>query len=289
MLSDRKKKILCAVVDGYIETASPVSSQSLAEKDIKDCSSATIRNELSALESMGYLVQPHISSGRVPSQKAFRLYVDELMDKDCLTATEINAIDKCFSDKLQSVEDIVANVAKALTDITNYTSVVVKEHSSNDIIRRLQLVGLSKNKYALVIVETDNNILKDNVIDLPQGLDDNTLSVACNWLNEMFVGLSLEKFVSFRYPMELINKEFQQFNEMYKKVIEILKKLSVPKDKEVICDGSSKIFDFPEYTDIASARNFLSTIEHKDRLAELFTGNDNIEFTVKLSDENEAV
>src|SRR5574344_699213 len=116
VLSDRKKKILRTVVDSYIDTAQPISSKDIQEKALPDCSSATIRNELSALESMGYLIQPHISAGRAPSEKAFRLYVDELMETGPLTDTEIQVIDKYFSHHIDSVEDVVVNVAKVLSD-----------------------------------------------------------------------------------------------------------------------------------------------------------------------------
>ena len=133
MLSDRKKKILCAVIDGYIETAQPISSKEIQQQYLQNCSSATIRSELSALESMGYLIQPHVSAGRIPSQLAFRMYVDELMGNDPLTSQDIEVLENHFAGKISSMEDLVENVAKVICELTNYTSVVVKEDLSDTI------------------------------------------------------------------------------------------------------------------------------------------------------------
>ena len=105
MLSDRKQKILCAVVDSYIDSANPISSKEIQEKYLPDCSSATIRNELSALESMGYLIQPHVSAGRVPSERAFRYYVNRLMCDEQLSPDDVDIIDKIFAKRHQTVEE----------------------------------------------------------------------------------------------------------------------------------------------------------------------------------------
>ena len=116
-LSDRKKKILQYVVDDYIETAVPVSSKSLTEKHMNNVSSATIRNELSALEELGYLTQLHTSSGRVPSAEAYKLYVSDLMVKDKLTAKELDYIKKIFLDKADNLEEVIRNTTKVISEL----------------------------------------------------------------------------------------------------------------------------------------------------------------------------
>ena len=133
MLSLRKKKILSAVVEGYIEKASPVSSKEIQKNCMPDCSSATIRNELSALESMGYLVQPHVSAGRIPSEKAFRFYVNELQDIDCLTDKQIQLIESRLLRKHDSLDDVIKQITNVVSEITNYTSVVVKADMADTI------------------------------------------------------------------------------------------------------------------------------------------------------------
>ena len=122
-LSDRKKKILQLVVDDYISTAQPVSSKSITEKYMKDISSATVRAELAGLEELGFLTQLHTSSGRVPSIEAYRLYVSELMDKSQLSLTEVGTIRDAFKTRADSIESVVQNAVKVISDLTDYTSV----------------------------------------------------------------------------------------------------------------------------------------------------------------------
>ncbi|MCM1043151.1 MAG: heat-inducible transcriptional repressor HrcA [Corallococcus sp.] len=284
MLSDRKKKILCAVVDGYIETAQPISSRDIQQRCLQDCSSATIRNELSALESMGYLVQPHVSAGRVPSQKAFRMYVDELMAEDPLTPADVEIIDRYFSQKLSGVEDVVANVAKVISDVTNYTSVVVKEDLS-DCITSIRLVDIGGGR-VLVVIVTDTRLLKDAVIDLPDDFTSNMLKMSENWLNNIFVGKHVSQFLNFNYPYALVNKEFEQFNSLFKKIIDVLKQVSLANGMDVIYDGKNKIFEHSEYSDMDNAKNFLATLDHKEKIVEMFTEDSENKLTIKIGTED---
>ena len=128
-LSDRKKKILQYVVDDYIETAVPVSSKSLTERHLKDISSATVRNELSALEELGYLTQLHTSSGRVPSAEAYKLYVSDLMVKDKLSAKELDYIKKIFLDKADNLEEVIKNTTKVISELTSYRATIFPKKS----------------------------------------------------------------------------------------------------------------------------------------------------------------
>lgn len=268
MLSERKKKILCAVVDGYIDSAQPISSKEILQHYQLDCSSATIRNELSTLESMGYLVQPYVSAGRVPSQKAFRLYVDELMSDDPLTPTDVEVINSYFERKIDSVEDMVERVAKAISDITNYTAVVVKEDLS-DCITNIRLVDLSNGKL-LVIIVTDTRVLKDAIIDLPDDFSDSMIDSSEQWLNKIFVGKHVSQFLNFEYPMTLINDQFVQLNTLFKKIIDVLKQVSIANGMEISTSGHDKIFEHQEYSDIDHAKSFLSTLDHKQQLVDIF-------------------
>ncbi len=289
-LSERKKKILKAVVDNYIETANPISSKEIQEKALPDCSSATIRNELSALESMGYLIQPHVSSGRAPSEKAFRLYVDELMETGPLTSTEIEVIDKYFNHRIDSVEDVVKNVAKVLTDITNYTSVVVKSKNDVEMVENIKLVRLSIDN-ALLIIVTDANVIKDNFIDLPKSIDDKAVLQAEKWLNRMFANKSISQITAEKGNDKIISDDFNVYRELYEKVFEIMVRLSKSQNSDIVTEGAGKILSYPEYTDPSLAKEFLTTIEQKQQLAQLFSSpkDDNIEFSVKMSQEDETI
>ncbi|MDD3831598.1 MAG: heat-inducible transcriptional repressor HrcA [Clostridia bacterium] len=286
-LSDRKKKILCSVVDGYIETANPVSSKDIQQRCLPDCSSATIRNELSALESMGYLVQPHVSAGRAPSAKAFRLYVDELMDNERLTDKEIELINTYFNHQIDSVEDMVESVAKVLTSITNYTSVVVKGHNNQERVDQIRLLKLADS--ALVVIVTDSSIYKDSFIDLPKNIDTKWVDRAEKWLNKIFSNHTFEQIANQGNIDNIISEDFAIYRTICSKVLAILIKMNSNSKYDVITEGADKIFEHPEYDDPQKAKSFISTIEHKEQLAELLSNKDGLAYSIKICEEDEHI
>ena len=288
MLSDRKKKILCAVVDSYIDKATPIASKDIQEEYLSECSSATIRNELSTLESMGYLIQPHVSAGRIPSEKAFRFYVNELMYESNLTGKEAELIEQYFNHKINSLEEVMTEVTRVLAEITNYTSVVVKEDMS-DTITAIKLLDLSNGKMLVVIV-TDSRVLKDGMVDLPDDFDENMVAQAQRWLNKIFCGKHVSEFINFNYPFALVNDEFAQYNALFKKIIDVLKKVSLANGMDVEMYGESKILEHTEYTDVTNARKFLAQMENKERIAEILTNDGGADgsVTVKIGSEENA-
>ena len=288
MLSDRKKKILCAVVDSYIDTATPVASKDIQEEYLSECSSATIRNELSTLESMGYLIQPHVSAGRIPSEKAFRFYVNELMTQSNLTDREAELIEQYFNRKISSLEDVMTEVTRIIAEITNYTSVVVKEDMS-DTITAIKLLDLSNGKMLVVIV-TDSRVLKDGMVDLPDDFDENMIAQAQRWLNKIFCGKHVSEFINFNYPFALVNDEFAQYNALFKKIIDVLKKVSLLNGMDVEMYGESKILEHTEYTDVTHAKKFLAEMQNKEKIAEILTNDGGADgsVTVKIGSEENA-
>ena len=288
MLSDRKKKILCAVVDSYIERATPVASKDIRDEYLPDCSSATIRNELSTLESMGYLTQPHVSAGRIPSEKAFRFYVNELMYESNLTTAEAEMIEQYLNRKVGSLEDVMTAVTHIIAEITNYTSVVVKEDMS-DTITAIKLLDLSNGKLLVVIV-TDSRVLKDGMVDLPDDFDERMIASAQKWLNKIFCGKHVSEFINFDYPFALVNDEFAQYNALFKKIIDVLKKVSLMNGMDVEMYGENKMLAHSEYANVENARKFLSEMEDKERIAEILTndGGEDGSTTVKIGSEENA-
>ena len=288
MLSDRKKKILCAVVDDYIEKATPVSSKDIQEAYLPDCSSATIRNELSALESMGYLIQPHVSAGRVPSEKAFRFYVNQLATAEPLSPYEVDMIEAYFSQKNGALEDLVTAVTHVISEVTNYTSVMVKSDMSDSIVA-IRLVDLMNGKMLAVIV-TDSRVLKDGMVDISDEFTPEIIAEAERWLNKLFVGKHVSEFVNFNYPYALVNEQFQQFNALFKKIIDVLKKVSLENGMDVETYGENKIFQHSEYNDVQNAERFLLQMERKQQIANLFTDDSGADgaVTVKIGSEDHA-
>ena len=288
MLSDRKKKILHAVVDSYIEKATPVASKDIQEEYLPECSSATIRNELSTLESMGYLIQPHVSAGRIPSEKAFRFYVNELMYDSNLTSQEAELIEQYFNRKIHSLEEVMTEVTRLIADVTNYTSVVVKEDMS-DTITAIKLLDLDNGKMLVVIV-TDSRVLKDGMVDLPDDFDEHMVAQAQRWLNKIFCGKHVSEFINFNYPFALVNDEFAKYNALFKKIIDVLKKVSLANGMDVEMYGESKILEHTEYTNVANARKFMAQLENKEKIAEILTNDGGADgsVTVKIGSEENA-
>ncbi|MDD4291797.1 MAG: heat-inducible transcriptional repressor HrcA [Clostridia bacterium] len=285
-ISERKRKILKAVVDDYIERGQPVSSKDICSTYLPDVSPATVRNELSALESMGFLSQPHVSSGRIPTQRAFRLYVDDLMELKPLSDTDIQIIDSYFDHKLTSVEEITRSVAQVISELTNYTSVVVKENGADMKIEKIKVLELLGDN-ALVVIVTSGEVLKDNIITLPKGIDEDGIETANKWLNKMFVGKYMSEFTDVSEPMEQITAEFSGFRDLYAQIVDVIRKIKQHGDKDVYTTGRSKILDYPEYTDVDRAKDFLTKLDRKEDLADMLTDTNDLEFTVKIGQEDD--
>lgn len=278
-LSERKKKILQYVVDDYIETAVPVSSKSLTEKHLTNISSATVRNELSALEELGYLTQLHTSSGRVPSAEAYKLYVSDLMVKDKLTEKELDYIKKIFLEKADNLEEVIKNTTKIISELTSYTSVGVASPDSGEKIETVKFFRF-KPTVALVLIVTERRLLKDNFIDLPDGMTDEQLHEAESVLTKLCQGRSFEEICNIK---DDLNDEFSGYKNIFLNVIEALKVYMTVKESDVVLEGQDKILNHPEYADINKIKNFLSVVTKKDKVMTLLTGDGrDIKINVKI-------
>ena len=278
-LSDRKKKILQYVVDDYIETAVPVSSKSLTEKHMNNVSSATIRNELSALEELGYLTQLHTSSGRVPSAEAYKLYVSDLMVKDKLTAKELDNIKKIFLDKADNLEEVIRNTTKVISELTSYTSVGMPNKDGKEKIESVKFFRFRKDS-ALVLIVTELRLLKDNYITVSESMTDEQLSDAEKVLCNMFRGKTFEDICNMKPEVE---DNFLGYKNIFVNVIEALKTYVETSGEDVVIAGEDKIFEHPDYADVGKIKDFLSVITSKDKVMNLLVGEDrHIKINVKI-------
>lgn len=278
-LSERKKKILQHVIDDYIETAVPVSSKSLTERHLSNLSSATIRNELSALEELGYLTQLHTSSGRVPSAEAYKLYVSDLMVKDKLSETEIDYIKKIFLEKADNLEEVIKNTTKVISELTSYTSVGVV---TPDVDEKINMIKFFRYKpdTALVLIVTERRLLKDNYISVPESMNDEQLLEAERVLSRLCSGKSFEEICNIK---DDINSEFSGYKNIFLNVVEALKVYMTVQESDVVMEGQDKILDNPEYADIGKIKNFLSVVTKKDKVMTLLTGEGrDIKINVKI-------
>ena len=282
-LSERKKKILQIVVDDYINTAVPVSSKSITENYMNEISSATVRSELSALEELGYLCQLHTSSGRVPSPLAYKFYVEELMQKHELSDKEIEYINKVFNKKTDDLEYIIKNVAKVISELTNYTSVAIASVHSGEIINN---IGLFKYKegQSLLLILTNIRLLRDNIINIPSDMTTIEIENASKVLNNLFAGKELGQVNEIE---EEVLKEFNEYKEVFSGVMDALKEYKNINKNEVLLEGEDRIFSQPEYADIDKVKNFLSIVTSKEKVANLLKENGNgIEINVKIGNES---
>ncbi len=283
-LSDRKRKILQYVVDDYISTAQPVSSKSITQKYMKDISSATIRSELAGLEEMGYLTQLHTSSGRVPSIEAYRLYVNELMDKSKLTSKEVATIKNAFKDHADNLETVVSSAVKVISELTGYTSVAHTTHSDKEKIVKLDIFRY-KPTQALLLIVTENVLIKDKYIDIPENMSDSQILEASRLISRVFTGKKIGEILKLG---EEIAREFDTYREIFDNVMNAIEEY-IEKDKpKILLEGEGKILDHSEYnTDSEKVKNFLSVVTSKEKLSALLANsNDSIEISIKIGDAN---
>lgn len=195
MMDERKFRILQAIIDDYILTAVPVGSRTISKKYDMGLSSATIRNEMSDLEELGYLDQPHVSAGRIPSAKAYRLYVDQLLKTGRIPSDSDAAVKGHFLGRMHQMEDVIDHAAQVLSSLTSYTAVVLPPTGKMPKIRTIQLVPVSDTS-ALVVIVTDMGIVRDQVVQVASDLDSDALYAISKTLTERLQGLTLHEAVA---------------------------------------------------------------------------------------------
>ena len=187
-ISERKKKILAAVVDEYIVTAEPVGSKALAEKAGLGCSSATIRNELAELVKMGYLEQPHTSAGRVPTALGYRMYVNELMQKQKLSLEETEELNSRLEKRLSELDNTISDVSRLASQLTNYPALALSSRSQVTI-KRFDIIYVDANTF-IIVVMLDNNTVRNKLVHLPVSVDEGMVKKLSTMFNASFTGIS---------------------------------------------------------------------------------------------------
>lgn len=278
----RKFRILQAIIDDYILTAIPVGSRTISKKYEMGLSSATIRNEMSDLEELGYLDQPHVSAGRIPSAKAYRLYVDQLLKNGSIRTGDAADVRAYFTSRAQQMEDVISRAAQALSGLTHYTSLVMSPKGAELRIRTLQLVPVSSQSALLVIV-TDGGIMRDSVIRVGNDMDSDALYAVSRMLTERLSGHTLSEALALIKETE---RDMQAERPVLSGVAEFLNAVDSEGGKaKLTLGGASNILNFPEYSDVEKARCFLSVLETKDKLLKLMENHGEMAFTVRIGPE----
>ncbi len=281
-MDERKIRILQAIIDDYILTGIPVGSRTISKKYDMGLSSATIRNEMSDLEELGFLDQPHVSAGRIPSAKAYRLYVDTLLETGRIPNDAEETVRKHFSGRVRQMEDVIDRAAQVISSLTHYTAVVLSPKGTQPKIRTVQLVPVSEET-ALVVIVTDQGMVRDSVIRIGGQMDSDTLYAISRTLTGELRDLTLQEACA-KMPAisERISGNDRILQELYGFLSE---KERPPRRGHMAVGGTSNMLAYPEYSDMDKARNFLSLMETRDKLADIIRGSSGMSFTVRIGPE----
>lgn len=263
-LDDRKRKILKAIIRTYLETGEPVGSRTISKYADLNLSSATIRNEMSDLEDLGYIIQPHTSAGRIPSDMGYRLYVDELMlEKE----QQVAEFKEMMIEKTDRMEKVLKQVVKVLASNTNYATMITGPSYNRNKVKFIQLSKVREQQILAVIV-VEGNLVKNQIIDLTEDMDDDTVLKLNLLLNTQLNGRTIEEI-----SLGMITKLKEQagvYSDLVGSVIDaVAEAISSEEDVEIYTSGATNIFKYPELSDSTKASELISAFEEKQQLVEL--------------------
>ncbi|MEH7483175.1 heat-inducible transcriptional repressor HrcA [Neobacillus drentensis] len=283
MLTDRQLLILQVIVDDFIRSAQPVGSRSLSKKEEISFSSATIRNEMSDLEELGYIEKTHTSSGRVPSEKGYRYYVDHLLSPQVLNQHDVSIIQSIFAEKIFEFEKIIQRSAKILSELTNYTSIVLGPAVSINKLKRIQIIPLNKET-AVAIFVTDTGHVENRTFSLPPSVDASDLEKTVNILNDRLAGVPLEDLNDkiYKEVAMLLRQHIHNYDLMLYTIADSLK---MPSNEKLFFGGKTNMLSQPEFHDVAKLRSLLTMIDQEEWIYNLIR-NDSAGIHVKIGREN---
>lgn len=285
-LSDRKQKILQAIIDEYIGTAEPVGSRAISKKNDLGLSSATIRNEMADLEEMGFLVQPHTSAGRIPSDTGYRFYVNSLMQRYQMSVEALENLQAVMFDKVSELELVIKKASLIASSLTEYTTVVTSPKLTSAVIKKIELINLGHGS-SMVVIITKTGIVKSQTIEIDiSDADANTLTEILN------------RSISGKTADELTFEEIKGIGDEIEDVMELSPKVLINilnfvydvigslDQTEVYVNNAKSILSYPEFSDVSKAREMLSFLDNKDNLVKLI-GTSGEDVDIKIGTENE--
>ncbi|MDA3130754.1 heat-inducible transcriptional repressor HrcA [Aliibacillus thermotolerans] len=267
MLTDRQMLILQVIVDSYIQSAEPVGSRSISKNEDINYSAATIRNDMADLEELGYLEKPHTSSGRIPSEKGYRHYVDHLLLPHHLSEEELQNMKALFTKNIVEVEQIIKESATILSDLTSYASIVLGPEIFESKLKQVQIIPLSE-QVAVAILVTNTGHVENHTVTMPSTLNSSDVEKIVNILNERLVGVPLYQLE------EAIQKEvagvLRQHIKSYKDALIFAEEtLQKTKQEKVFYGGKSNLLIQPEFHDINKVKELLEVFEEDETIFDL--------------------
>lgn len=284
MLSNRQTELLKLIVEEYIKTAKPVGSKAIC--DALNCSSATIRSEMSTLEDLNLLEKTHISSGRIPSEKGYRYYVDYIMKPKELTGEDVLTLQRIFSNKSLQLSDAIVKSMEIISDLTNYTSVVLGKSSLENRISKVEVIPL--NDISLVaIVVTDTGHVESKNIEIEEKISIIEIKQTVDLINKFIIGTPIDE-VSMKLELEVkpkIADSIKQQKAIYDALYNVFNEFK--EDTEVKVNKPSRILNQPEFNNIDKVHEILNKFEDKEIISKIQDNTDNNGVNIYIGSENE--
>ena len=283
-LSERKKLILKALVEAHIEGGEPVGSKYIVQNNLLSCSSATIRNEMAELEQMGYLVQPHTSAGRVPSELGYRFYVDSLVEQYANTTREVVQINQLLRTKMAEIDQILDTASRLASSMTNYTGIAIKPKASSATMEKFEIVSIDEHNFAIIMI-TSGGLVKTKKVKTYVKFNGDTVKRLAALFNENLCGLSAD-MITLPIIMEMestMGDAAPLVNPSVKAVYEVMNELD---GGEMRYSGINRLLSYPEYSDTQQFGELLSTLEDPDEILDLVSKADGDDINVLIGSES---
>jgi len=267
MLTERQKLILSAIVDDYIRSAEPVGSRSISKRGNVAYSPATIRNEMSDLEELGYLEQPHTSAGRIPSNLGYRYYVDHLLQTGNPSPEELAMLKNALADRIMQIEQVMQQVAIITSNLTNLTSIVLGPEIFNTSLRHLQILPLDE-KRAVAIIVTNTGLVENKLVTIPEGVPVHSIERTVSILNAKLKGVPIYQLKSKLYT-EIAAEMKKHVDEFERLITTIDSALQQDDHQRLYMSGATNMLNQPEFRDVEKAKPFLDLLDKSDVLAQI--------------------
>lgn len=284
MLKERKKKILQIIIEDYISSAEPVGSRTIARKYDLGLSPATIRNEMSDLELLGYLEQPHTSAGRIPSAQAYRFYVDALIEPGTLTDNDMALIDGWYNERRRNIDDIFQSTAKILSRMTQNVSMVLTNQQTIANFCYLKFLPLD-SQHAILCIVADDGSIDTNVIDIPLGMSSEEMDYLAGKMSKLLEDRNLSD-ISVEI-LQTVHTDVVEDKLIFSSLLQAVRKMTGRRqEQKVFLGGTKQLLNQPEFRDVERVRNLLGILEEEKVLKDLLQGGEDSGLKVTIGSEN---
>lgn len=284
MLNERKKKILQIIIEDYISSAEPVGSRTIARKYDLGLSPATIRNEMSDLELLGYLEQPHTSAGRIPSAQAYRFYVDALIEPGTLTDNDMELIDGWYNERRRNIDDIFQSTAKILSRMTQNVSMVLTNQQTIANFCYLKFLPLD-SQHAILCIVADDGSIDTNVVDIPLGMSSEEMDYLAGKMSKLLEDRNLSD-ISVEI-LQNVHTDVVEDKLIFSSLLQAVRKMTGRRqEQKVFLGGTKQLLNQPEFRDVERVRNLLGILEEEKVLKDLLQGGEDSGLKVTIGSEN---